>query len=64
MEYKFYTCFQWKSSEFKTFIEDKLRFCTLHFSVRVDLWPYDNVYVRPVTRARKKFNNLTKNFSF
>ena len=28
------------------FIEDKLRFCTLHFSVREDLWPYCNAYVK------------------
>ena len=50
---KFQTCSSWKSSEFKMFIDDKLKFYVLHFSVWGDLWPYSNAYVRPGTRARK-----------
>ena len=33
------------------FIDDKLKFYVLHFSVWGDLWPYSNAYVRPGTRA-------------
>ena len=29
-----------------------LKFYVLHFSVREDLWPYSNAYVRPGTGAK------------
>ena len=48
---KFQTCSSWQSSEFKIFIDNKLKFYVLHFSVWGDLWPYSNAYVRPGTRA-------------
>ena len=37
-----------------------LKFYVLYFSVREDLWPYSNAYVRPGTRAS---NNMKRDFT-